>query len=308
MMFDDENTIPFFSVVVPCYNRAELVVISIKSILDQDYRDFEVLVVDDGSTDETAEKVKALVNDDNRVKYFYKENEERSIARNFGIKLARGKYVTFLDSDDRLHTSHLKTAYALLERNDMPEVGHLGFQIVDKCGNVILKRDNFDSTFKQKLIHENILLTNAIFIRSDIAKEVHFIPSKFAILSEDWYLWLRLASRFNFCFDNSVTSSLVHHDQRSLVNIDPLKLIHSTNVVVDWLKRDSEFMRFYMGRTNYHFANHFTFLTLMLAVSDYKRDAMKFMWVAIRYDFSVIFRRRFLASLKHLLLSFIPRR
>lgn len=301
------NNTPFFSIVVPCYNRAGLVVTAIQSILNQDYEDYEVLIVDDGSTDDTGERVKAIMNGDNRVKYFFKENEERSIARNFGIARALGKYVTFLDSDDFLHPTHLKTANHLLERNNMPEVGHLGFQVVDTDGNVLMKRDNFDSGFKDKLICENILTGNAIFIRSDVAREIHFIPSRFAILSEDWYLWLRLASRYPFFFDNSVTSSVVQHDRRSLMNIDPMKLIKSTEVLIDWLKDDDEFLRFYRGKSKYHFADHYTFLSLILALNGDRRNTWIFLRVAISYDVTVVFRRRFLASVKHMLLSFFDR-
>jgi glycosyltransferase involved in cell wall biosynthesis len=292
---------PFFSIIIPTYNRAVHLLRALNSILDQEFSKFEIIVVDDGSTDNTRELMADVVKKDQRIKYFYKENEERSIARNYGIMRASGKYVGFLDSDDRVYPNHLAVAYELLKRNNTPEVGHLGYESVDASGKLILAKNDFDRSFKEKLIHENNIHGNAIFIRRDIATEINFIPSPFAIVSEDWYLWLRLASRYQFHFDNTITSSVVHHNERSLMNIDPDKLIASTDVVVAYLKKDAPFLKEYRGKVSYHFANHYTFLALILALTKIRRwETIKFLIRAARYDPAVILRRRFLATIKHL--------
>ena len=180
---------PFFSIVIPTYNRAEKLVKAVNSILEQEFFRYEIIVVDDGSTDSTQDMVADLINRDNRIKYFFKENEERSIARNYGIMRASGKYVSFLDSDDFLYKNHLTVAHALLEMNAFPEVGHLGFKLVNELGDSILVRSDFDDSFKSRLIVENIFSINSIFIRRDIVTEVNFIPSPLATISEDWYLY-----------------------------------------------------------------------------------------------------------------------
>ena len=186
------------------------------------------------------------------------------------------------------------------ERN-FPEVGHLGYEFIGTSGNSILVRDDFDSSFKDKLIHENIIHCNAIFIRRDIASDVNFIPSPPAILSEDWYLWLRLAARYQFHFDNTVTSAVVQHAERSLTNVNPDKLIASTNIIVKYLKKDVPFLQAYRGKTFYHFAIHYTFLAMILALTKKRRlDTLKYLAKAIIYDPMVILRRRFLVSIKHL--------
>ena len=110
----------FFSIVIPTYNRGELLSNAINSILSQEFSDFEVIVVDDGSTDNTRELVEDLVKKNQSIKYFFKINEERSIARNYGIMRALGRYISFLDSDDLLYVNHLKVAYDLLKRNTFP--------------------------------------------------------------------------------------------------------------------------------------------------------------------------------------------
>ncbi len=291
---------PFFSIIIPTFNRADFVVKALTSILEQKFSDYEIIVVDDGSTDNTREVILDVARNAQQVKYFFKENEERSIARNFGILKASGNYIGFLDSDDIAYPNHLMVASALLRRNNFPEVGHLGYQLVSKTGEPILNRNNFDETFKEKLIHENNIHGNAIFIRNDIAREVNFIPDPSAILSEDWYLWLRLASRYKFHFDNTVTSAVIQHDERSLMHIKPDKLIVSTNLVVEYLMKDKPFLENYKGKVSYHFANHYTFLALILALTKKRRwQTIVYLLKAIGYDPGVVVRKRFLATVKH---------
>jgi len=247
---------PFFSIIVPAYNRATYLPSTLQSILNQKFPNFEVIVVDDGSTDNTKEIVKRAAEMDSRIHYFFKENEERSIARNFGIMKSSGIYVGFLDSDDILYPNHLTVAHELVMKNNFPEVGLLGSELIDASGQSILIRNYFNDSFTKDLIYENKILSNAILIRRDIAIKINFIPSRDAILSEDWYLWLRLAARYQFYFDNMVTSAAVHHRERSLENINPDSLIASTNIIVEYLKKDAAFLNAYRGKVNHHFANH----------------------------------------------------
>jgi len=197
-MPDMNSNAPFFSIVIPTYNRAARLVKAINSILAQDFTDYELVIVDDGSSDNTRVLVTDFVREHAHIKYYFKENEERSIARNYGIMKATGKYVSFLDSDDIAYNNHLSVAFDLLKTNNFPEVGHLGYELISEAGESILVRNDFDNTFDEKLIHENAIHGNAIFIRQDIAKAINFIPSPSAVLSEDWYLWLRLAARYPF--------------------------------------------------------------------------------------------------------------
>ena len=104
----------YFSIVIPTYNRAGLIGLTLDSVMAQQDTDFEVLVVDDGSKDNTAEIVQRYLVD-SRLRYLPKENGERGAARNYGLARARGKYVLFLDSDDLLHANHLSTLRKAIE-------------------------------------------------------------------------------------------------------------------------------------------------------------------------------------------------
>jgi glycosyltransferase involved in cell wall biosynthesis len=93
----DQN--PCVSVIIPTYNRAEMLIRAIRSVLKQTYEDYEIIVVDDGSTDDTAKVMKAYEND--KFKYIrYSLNKGGAFARNLGLDSSRGKYIAFLDSDD----------------------------------------------------------------------------------------------------------------------------------------------------------------------------------------------------------------
>jgi glycosyltransferase involved in cell wall biosynthesis len=292
---------PFFSIIIPTFNRAQRVVNAVLSVLTQTFADFEVIVVDDGSTDNTRELVAQLFAKDQRVRYFLKVNEERSIARNYGVSSARGRYVNFLDSDDFLYPHHLSTGYSLLERNNFPEWSALGAEIVDDEKKRIKGPFQLDHSIPSKLIHENILHVSSLFIRREVAQEFSFIPSRAATMSEDWYFILRLAVRYPLHFDNTCTSAIVDHGERSIRRIDPDKVIASAAVVIEYLKRDNIFMKTYGKKSSYFFANQYTLVALTTALTKSRRiQTLKYLFKALAYDPSVLVRRRFLACIKHL--------
>ncbi len=107
-----DREMPKVSVVIPTYNQARFLVETIRSVLAQTFRDLEIIVIDDGSTDNTAEVVSAFP-----VKYFYQENQGVSVARNHGIERSRSEYVAFVDSDDALLPEALARAVETLDRH-----------------------------------------------------------------------------------------------------------------------------------------------------------------------------------------------
>ena len=113
---------PLVTVVTPAYNLAKYIGEAVDSVLRQTFHDFEYLVIDDGSVDETAGIVKAHAGDDSRLRLVEGENRGPSAARNAGIREARGEYIAFLDGDDRWHPKFLERQLRLI-RSLPPEVG-----------------------------------------------------------------------------------------------------------------------------------------------------------------------------------------
>ena len=108
---------PFFSIIIPAYNRAHSIKKAIASILNQTFNDFEIIIIDDASIDNTKEVIDEI--EDPRINYYRNEtNQERCISRNKGIELAKGEYICFLDSDDYHLPNHLLTIYVEIEKNN----------------------------------------------------------------------------------------------------------------------------------------------------------------------------------------------
>lgn len=110
---------PLISVVVPCYNQAQYLDECLQSVLDQTYQDWECIIVNDGSPDNTEEVAKKWVEKDSRFKYFYKENGGLSSARNFGLNIAKGEFIQFLDCDDYIAKNKFELQILDLENSDI---------------------------------------------------------------------------------------------------------------------------------------------------------------------------------------------
>ena len=157
-----------FSIIIPTFNRAILISKAIQSVIDQRYTNWELIIVDDGSSDNTKEVVANF--NDNRIKYFFKINEERGIARNFGIDKAGGDYISFLDDDDYylpefleefyLKISHCTFPVAVFMSNEYIEVNGLKKEKiipVNLLNNPVRLIWNFEPGIRPFVIHKKIL-------------------------------------------------------------------------------------------------------------------------------------------------------
>lgn len=191
---------PLVSVIIPVYNRARLVKRAVKSVLDQTCQDFEVLVVDDCSTDDTAEVVGAL--DDSRVRVVRNStNAGVAFSRNRGIGLARGRFISLLDSDDYYQPAFLERSVARMQESDQ-RVGFIwtGIRVVDDDG-----KEMYTSTWKppvdgdpyrQFLRSLKIGTGCGLTFKAEALRQVRFDPALRA--AEDTEFFLRLARQYRF--------------------------------------------------------------------------------------------------------------
>ncbi len=162
-----KQKIPFFSVIITTFNRATSVVNALDSVLEQSFTNFEVIIVDDGSTDDTFCRLKSYIDSNKNVFYFYQENKKQSEAKNLGIRKAKGVYFTFLDSDDTYHKNHLFTRYTLLS-NENIDLLHGGVEII---GNQYVP-DIYDN---QNLIHlSECVIGGTFFIKGSLIAKIGF--------------------------------------------------------------------------------------------------------------------------------------
>jgi glycosyltransferase involved in cell wall biosynthesis len=153
---------PFFSVIITTYNRKMLLRRALQSLIQQTETGWEGIIIDDGSTDNTEFEIKPFLND-NRLQFIYQKNTGYSLAKNSGIFLAKGKYITFLDSDDEYLLNHLETRKEILAKH--PEIDFLygGLSVI---GNEYVP-DRFDN---HKLIHlDDCAIGGTFFIKKELA-------------------------------------------------------------------------------------------------------------------------------------------
>lgn len=168
------STVPKFSVVIPTYNRAESLTTTLQSVLAQKYRDFEIIVVDDGSCDDSASACSKL--GDSRIKYVWQENAGPAAARNHGCRQASGQFIAYLDSDDRWHEDYLQDAAVQL--NGVDESTFLYGQIVVDRGvekywiKPVRAKYAAESIFDYLYLHGGFMQTSTMIIPAALAEKV----------------------------------------------------------------------------------------------------------------------------------------
>jgi glycosyltransferase involved in cell wall biosynthesis len=182
------------SVIVPVYNRERLISGTLESLLSQRFDDFEVIIVDDGSTDGTADVVKAFSDRDRRIRYVLQENAGPGAARNRGIGEACGAWIAFLDSDDLWEPDKLSNFSAVVEANPKIDFMHTNWQALYLDGTKSNPRDmkNFDAlSSKIHLLSTFSLKTSTIMVRKDLLDRIGGYFYTDSPLYEDFHLFWR---------------------------------------------------------------------------------------------------------------------
>lgn len=180
-----KNKKPLVSVIVPCFNQGKFILETLESVSKQTFTNFECIVVNDGSTDDSLVKMKGFCEDDPRFHYIDKFNEGVSVARNTAIRQSRGKYILPLDADDKIAETYLEKTVGYIEQH--PEV-----KLV--CTNTRLfgaKKTDYDLPEYEyrREICRNILVCTALFRKKDFDKTPGYNPLMVKGL-EDWDFWL----------------------------------------------------------------------------------------------------------------------
>lgn len=212
---------PKVSVIIPTYNRAEYLSRTINSVLKQTFSDWELLIVDDGSADNTFDVVKEFTDKDERIKYFYQKNSGGpSSPRNTGLEKAQGEFIAFLDSDDEWFPEKLQKQIDFFTNNQNPKLGVLACFVYvkeNKTGELTLKKDNyFKGNVINKLVNNNFLFTSScVMTKLSILKEIGLFDLQFKV-GEDWDIWLRISEAgYEFDFVPEYLVNYFVHDKNT---------------------------------------------------------------------------------------------
>jgi glycosyltransferase involved in cell wall biosynthesis len=222
---------PLVSIIVPCYNYGHLLSETLNNILEQSYANWECIIVDDGSTDNTSSVAKEFVKNYKQFSYVYQKNAGLSAARNTGLHHSKGSFIQLLDSDDFIESNKLlsqinvfvehpnsdivysevryfSSEQQTLRRFSMNEIDNPWMPKVDSSNQQLLM---------STLIDLNICVVNAPLIRKSVFDRIGFFNTKL-IAVEDWEFWCRCAfQEVIFHFDNSIgTHALVRFHEGSM--------------------------------------------------------------------------------------------
>jgi len=183
------------SIIIPTYNQAEYLQEAVDSVLNQTYKNIEIIIIDDGSTDNTLKVVNSF--NDNKIIFIQQRNKGASSARNTGIKEANGEYIAFLDSDDLWLKDKLRKQIDFMRENQ--KVGLLGtgcFQVIDTNKMIYKKIFPHKNEILQKdLIKYNPFIQSSVMVRKNVFNDIGLYDEKFKE-SEDYDLWLRIAQKY----------------------------------------------------------------------------------------------------------------
>ncbi|QDP85812.1 glycosyltransferase family 2 protein [Chryseobacterium sp. SNU WT5] len=219
------------SVIVPCYNQAQYLDECLQSVLDQTYQDWECIIVNDGSPDNTAEVAKKWLEKDVRFKYYYKENGGLSSARNFGIDKAEGEWILPLDSDDYISKDYLDLAKSHFVNQDLNVI----YCEAQKFGAVNEKWELEEFTLT-KLALENLIFCSAFFRKADWRKVSGYDENLVHGL-EDWDFWISLLKDGGkvlklqeICFFYRIKEKSMLQDLKESKSIFPIMYIESKHI------------------------------------------------------------------------------
>lgn len=285
---------PFFSVVIPTYNRAEFIVKTLRSVLDQTYPHYEVIIVDNCSTDDTAERIDPFVRA-GQVRFIrHDRNYERSSSRNTGMEAAAGDFLTLLDSDDMMYRTCLEDAahYALANRGI--KCFHNLAEVIDEDSHVVYRIPYPSLKNQLRAIAEgNFMSCIGDFIDREIYQSYRFDTDPSMPGLEDWDFWLRVLADHQLGRLEKVNSGIVQHGGRSVNNQDIERLQAGFAHMLTKLTGDSRLYSVYRPYLRRIRATCELYLATLLNSSRLHGEALKLLLRAVAIDWRVVPTKRF---------------
>lgn len=273
MLAMEIKTAPHITVVVPCYNYGHFLSRALQSVYDQTFEQWECIIVDDGSKDNTGEVAKKWVNKDPRFIYIRQDNGGLSSARNTGVKHANGKYIQFLDADDTIHPDKCSIQFKLLESTTQDAVVYSSFEFEDEHqkkhhpepAHYLVPRKNILAALITEWEYGFIMPIHCFLFRK---KDLETIQGFYASIPthEDLDLHLRLALR---------GVQFIHHPDRLCVYH-----VHSTSMSRNYTRMQLGYLMA-LGRA-FHFSNNVSVQSTLLMRFGMEVAQSFIHWIRIR--------------------------
>ena len=247
-----------FSVIIPLYNKAQSITATLNSVLNQTFQDFEIVLVNDGSTDDSLTVAKQI--HDSRIRFIDKENSGVSSARNIGVNKAKNEWIAFLDGDDLWTKDHLSSVINAMNKFPDSSVFCTGFSVLNNkeekvkdvfFENTIILENYFETVNKQK---KYIIHTSAIVALKQRLVEVGLFNENLTH-GEDLDLWERLSRKENLVMVDSISTLYrLGAENRSNVKLPPLEKTRIYNIDTSKMNNPEEISYYKNGILGFLFA------------------------------------------------------
>lgn len=280
---------PFFSVVIPTYNRGGLILKTLNTVLAQTYQNYEIIVIDDCSTDNT-EQILGPLTKAEKIRYLkHDHNYERAQARNTGMENARGDFVTLLDSDDLMYPNNLEDAAQYLRSHPQAKLFHSLHELVDEDGRVLCRHKFPPLTDPLLAITRgNFLSCAGVFMHRDIYQNYSFDTNPIAIGIEDWDFWLRVVPDFRPGRIKKINSGIVHHGNRSINRLELSRLHWTHAYLIDKFSNDSRLSSVYGKHLQRLEAGSLLYRSTFANLMRQHGEALRCLFLAAGKDFRMI--------------------
>jgi glycosyltransferase involved in cell wall biosynthesis len=268
------------SVVIPAYNAMTYLPEAVESVLRQTFTNFEVLIIDDGSSDHISEWASQLV--DPRVKLISQENQGLSGARNTGIANAQGEYIAFLDADDLWEPTKLEKQVLCLEDNPAVGLVHTWMVLVDERGKSTgrVMSSTVEGDAWTQIVEWNKIACPSVMVRRCCFKTVGVFDRNLRSV-EDWDMWIRIASRYPFAV---IKEPLAYYRQLPGSMSKNWEVMEQAfHLVIEKAFQSAPLQLLYLKSRSYGYANlYLAWKPLQSSYRDYNR-AIQFRRQAIAY-------------------------
>jgi len=246
------------SVIIPAYNSEKFIRETVFSVLNQSLKPREILVIDDGSTDQTGKIVKDLGRRHKIIEYVYQNNKGLSAARNTGIKKSQFQYIAFLDSDDVWKRNKLEKQVLVFQKTQFSKLGlvYCDYNDISENGKVL---KNYPSFKINKNVRGNVikyLLSgnkisgsgSGVLVKKECFEKVGLFDERL-ITAEDWEMWLRISKKFSIDYVDEMLVSIRRHSENISSNNEKMIIgISQLAVKHKYLLNEFKFLSFFFNK------------------------------------------------------------
>jgi glycosyltransferase involved in cell wall biosynthesis len=241
---------PTISIIIPVFNREKYIGLTIESVLQQTFSDFELIIIDDGSTDDSVKEIEKY--SDPRIRFFRQENRGLAKTWNLGLELSRGEFIKLLDSDDLMAPDFLQEKYSFASTHLEADVIYSNWYFINQNGEIISQNrfGKVPENYLESLLLGNIFGVHEVFFRKKALVDVGFFDPDIKVC-EDWDLFIRLAKKKSVFsrLDKFLSFHRVHPGTFKKLLVDRFQqVLEKTFSAEDLLKRHLRMKRMSFAR------------------------------------------------------------